>query len=126
MAFYLDVASLLEQFGTELNVYPASNAGEWVDGHWIADEASEPIKLYEPVIPLGRIGAYSSMLTLQDTGNREHYEAEWLSSGNYPMGTVVKHGDTTLVVRNKDDYTDYSNVTVYYLSADSDDGNGVE
>lgn len=121
MAFYLDVAALIDMFGTELTVYPKSNGGKWVEGQWTQSDLVDPITVNEAFFPLGQIGKYSTMLGLSETGNSEKYEYEWLSTGKYEMGTIVKHGDTTLVVRNKDDYTDYSNATIYYLSATEND-----
>lgn len=119
--FYIDATQLLATFGTKLTVYPATkDGGEWADGQWVPDEP-EAVEVTEPFVPQGRIGQYSTMLALRDTGKVERYTAEWLSAGSYEMGTVVEHQGKRLVVADKDDYTDYSNLTVYYLAAETDD-----
>lgn len=124
MAFYLDMAALIKQFGVPITVYPAlpkDAQGEYVDAKWVPAKQPDPVQVSEVIVPLGRIGSYSQMFQLKDLGQDEHYEAEWLSLATYEMGTVIEHDGHRMVVRNKDDYSDYSNVTIYYLDADSDD-----
>ena len=123
MSFNLVMKPVLDAFATKLTVYPkaADGAGHRENGRWIADPDPEPIEVEEPFLPLGRVSAYSLMLTTREVGDIQRYEAEWLSSGDYAIGTVVVHHGKRLVVRNIDDYTDYSDVTIYYLSADDED-----
>lgn len=122
MSFYLDMKSTMAAFGTKLTVYPYVE-GKWSEGQWQDGLLGDAVEVVEPFVPMGRISQYSAMLATRESGVVERYEAEWLSSGDYPLGTVVQHGERRLVVRDKDDYTDYSNVTIYYLEAESDDQN---
>lgn len=124
MGFYIDASELMKTFGVKFTVYPKAEGGHRENGRWIPAPDPEPIEVVEPIFPLGRVSAYSQMLLTRDVGDMERYELEWLSSGKYPLGTVVVHNGRRLVVRNSDDYKDYSNLTIYYLSADSEDNLG--
>ncbi|WP_155286045.1 hypothetical protein [Lacticaseibacillus zhaodongensis] len=123
MSFYIDATSMFETFATSLIVYPKNTQkdGHYEDGRWIDDPEPAPKTVDEPFIPMGRVSDYSAMLMTRDTGDLQRYSAEWLSKGKYEMGTaVIVHG-VRYIVRDKDDYTSYSNLTIYYLQADDQD-----
>lgn len=119
MAFYMDVTALLETFGTDLTVYPKSDAGKWVDGIWKPDASEDGIHVNEPFIPDTLVSSRSVSLIIQDIGKVDNYDAIWLSSGVYPTDTVIDHHGKRYVVQTFNDLTDYSNVTIYYLKGES-------
>lgn len=123
MSFHIDATSMFATFGTTLTVYPLrdKNAGHRENGRWIPDPEPAPITVTEPFLPMGRVSDYSEMRINRDTGDIERYSAEWLSPGDYAIGTAVVNHGTRYLVRNKDDYTDYSNLTIYYMQADEED-----
>lgn len=121
MAFYIDAQSMLDTFATDFQVIPYIEGHYGDDGIWIEATQGDPVTVHEPILPMGVMSSYSTMMFLGDAGQKHQYSAEWLSAGVYEMGTVVIHDGVRLIVRNKDDYTDYSNLTVYYLDADTDD-----
>lgn len=118
MAFYLDMADLIHSFGVDLKVYQKN--GDWVNGRYI-ESIAEPATVSEVLVPLNRIGEYSQMFQLRDIGAIEQYQAMWLSLGDYSDGTIIEHGEDKMIVMGRDDYSDYSNVTIYYLNAYEDE-----
>ena len=119
--FHIDATPMLSAFATEFQVIPYVKGHTGDDGIWVPASEGEPITVNEPIIPMGVMSSYSTMHRLGEAGQSNEYSDEWLSAGKYEMGTVVILDGVRLIVRNKDDYTNYSNLTVYYLDADSDD-----
>jgi hypothetical protein len=119
MAFNMDVTSLIEAFGVDLTIYPATDKqGEYVDGHWVPEQA-DPIEVTEPFLPNSRIGMYSINRMLRETGTTAEYEAVWISKEtSVPFNSVVERKGRRYIVVDVKDLTNYSNATVYYLSAE--------
>ncbi|WP_225363582.1 hypothetical protein [Ligilactobacillus agilis] len=123
MAFYLDMTSVLDTFKSEVTVISEAQ-GRWIDGQWVEDAEGERKTFYEPFVPNDRIGVYSLVDILRETGHIEQYNAVWISAQAYPLGTIVEHKATKYKVANIQDLTDYSNVTLYYLQSEVND-NGI-
>lgn len=118
MGFYVDMDSVLDAFAVDLTIYPvADEQGEYVGGHWVPKDA-ESFKVSEPFVPNSRVGMYSKNIINRETGDNIEYEAIWYSKSTVPLKSIVEHKGTRYVIQYSTDYTDYSNVTVYYLSAE--------
>lgn len=118
MSFYLDMGGVLEMFAVPLKVYVASDSGHFEDGRWMPGH-SEPITVNEPFLP----NTYSNMsgataLRQGIHGNITTYKMQWFSMGKYELGTRVEHNNVVYVVESKNDYTDYANVTQYFLDTE--------
>lgn len=123
MAFYLDMSSVLDIFKTEVKVVSPAR-GEWVDGQWVEEKGTGDQVFYEPFVPNDRVGVYSLIDVLRETGHVEQYNAVWISAQKFPAGTIVEHKGTRYRISTIQDLTDYSNITLYYLESEvHDDGN---
>lgn len=118
MGFYVDMSSVLDSFKVDLTIYPVTEGqGDYVNGHWIPNDAA-PFKVSEPFLPNSRVGMYSKNIVNRETGDNIEYEAIWYSKSAVPLKSIVDHKGTRFVVQYSTDYTDYSNINVYYLSAE--------
>lgn len=118
MAFYIDATSILDGFATHLTVYPKLK-GKRIAGEWVK-QSDNPIEADEPFIPSG-FKSENSVQALFDSAMFEQYDAIWFSKLKVPVLSTVEHNGKKYVVQKLDDYTDYSNVTQYYLMANSKD-----
>lgn len=117
MAFYLDMSSLIQMFGTNLMVHPKAT-GDWVDGQWVETE-SEPVSLYEPFLTFS---ITSSILAGQLISTEQGDDAEgtvaWFSEHDFAEGTLVEHNNVMYRVTGKQSFKDYSNVIQYELKTE--------
>lgn len=117
---YIDVKKMLADYGTDITVYKPSSGGyKYIGGIRIpVDDDSEAEPRHEPVIPTS---SRTSMLgTILAGGTQVTADLVWLSSGKYPVGTVVDvptQGGKYRVV-SFSNYTDYSNLIEYGLKGD--------
>ena len=112
MAFYLDMSSLIQMFGTNLMVHPKAT-GDWVDGQWVETE-SEPVSLYEPFLTF----SITSSILAGQLISTEQETVAWFSEHDFPEGTLVEHNDVRYRVTGKQSYKDYSNVIQYELKTE--------
>lgn len=117
MAFYLDMSSLIQMFGTNLTVHPKM-AGEWVNGRWQAG-GGESHTLYEPFLTFSISSSIlGGQLVSTEQGDDQKDTAAWFSEGDYPTGTHVEHDGVMYRVTGKQSYLDYSNVVQYELKTE--------
>lgn len=119
MAFYLDMSTLIDMFGTKLTILANSDDGEWIDGIWHQTDSKE-IDLYEPFLTFNiNSTLLSGQLMPAEIGEFDTDKAYWFSENDYDMGTRVKHNDELYRVTGKQNYSDYSNVLEYELKKES-------
>lgn len=117
MAFYLDMSSLIQMFGTNLMVHPKAT-GDWVDGQWVETE-SEPVSLYEPFLTFSITSSIlAGQLISTEQGDDAEETVAWFSEHDFPEGTLVEHNDVRYRVTGKQSFKDYSNVIQYELKTE--------
>lgn len=97
-----------------------NGAGESIKGY-----SKDRISVYEPLLPYnqGDLPASSGQTTRQvvsDLGVIETSDHVWYSLLDVPIGSRVYHNGNQYEVMAKDDYTDYSDVCIYYLKGQTD------
>lgn len=121
---YEDFSDILDEFSIPLLVtLPDSEhpAGHTEHGAWVPDVVP-PTEVNEPLTPPSKTASYSAQEQFNEGGQTLSYDALWYSKLDVPNGTTVRinkdHG-RTFTVSNRQDYSDYSNVTVYELKGAS-------
>lgn len=123
---FIDVKGMLANYGTDITIYaPNSGKYEYVGGIKVPlEDEGEPEQRHEPVIPAS---SRASMLGMIFAGGTQvNADLVWLSSGKYPVGTVVDvptQGGKYRVV-SYSNYTDYSNLIEYALKGDNEHPDG--
>ena len=128
MSFYMDVTSMLDDYGVDIEVWksdkPHTGKKELVGGFLMSDDQSTLIdektaeKRHEPVIPVNQLT--SQLIQYLTGGTQTNADLMWLSSGKYYVHTVVNvpsHGGL-FEVTNSSNYQDYSNLIIYELKGD--------
>lgn len=129
MAFYLDMASLIDMFGTNITVFEKSDvkSGDWTDGEWHPNGSAAGVELHEPFLPFD---IYSNVLAgvLQATeaGETQRDKAYWFSTHKYGRGTIVVYEGVRYRVIGVTDYTGYSNVTQYELETEVQNNGNIQ
>lgn len=125
MAFFVDMTSVLDTFAADIKVISDTSHGEYIDGEWKEDTSIKEQVFHEPFVPNDLIGQYSMVNMLRNIGNVTQYNAIWLSkTPDFETGTIVQHNNKNYKIINVQDFSDYSNVTMYYLqSEEGNDGN---
>ena len=77
-------------------------------------------KRHEPVVPVNQLT--SQMMQILTGGSQTNADLMWLSSGVYPVNTVVKVPTQGgyFRVTNFSNYQDYSNLIIYELKGDDE------
>lgn len=126
--FYISIKSVLKDYAVEINVWDTSKLkGQMIAGIEMKPDIDslEPEKRQEPVLPAN---SRSSILgNLLGPGTVEQIDLIWLSTGEYPINTIVQvndQGNTKYRVVNKSIYRSYSDLTIYELKGDTAHGNG--
>lgn len=130
MSFYMDVTSMLDDYGVDIEVWksdkPHTGKKELVGGFYLSDEQSTlpdektAEKRHEPVVPVNQLT--SQMMQILTGGSQTNADLMWLSSGVYPVNTMVKVPTQGgyFRVTNFSNYQDYSNLTIYELKGDDE------
>lgn len=130
MSFYMDVTSMLDDYGVDIEVWksdkPHTGEKKLVGGFLMSDDQSTLIdgktaeKRHEPVVPVNQLT--SQMMQILTGGSQTNADLMWLSSGVYPVNTVVKVPTQGgyFRVTNFSNYQDYSNLTIYELKGDDE------
>ena len=130
MSFYMDVTSMLDDYGVDIEVWksdkPHTGEKKLVGGFLMSDDQSTLIdgktaaKRHEPVAPVNQLT--SQMMQILTGGSQTNADLMWLSSGVYPVNTVVKVPTQGgyFRVTNFSNYQDYSNLTIYELKGDDE------
>lgn len=130
MSFYMDVTSMLNDYGVDIEVYksqkPHTGKKELVGGFYLSDEQSTlpdektAEKRHEPVLPVNSMT--SQIIQYLTGGTQTNADLLWLSSGKYYVNTVVKVPTQGgyFRVTNFANYKDYSNLTIYELKGDDE------
>lgn len=88
MAFYLDMSSLIQMFGTNLMVHPKAT-GDWLDGQWVETE-SEPVSLYEPFLTFSITSSIlAGQLISTEQGDDTEETVAWFSEHDFPEGMLL-------------------------------------
>lgn len=130
MSFYMDVTSMLDDYGVDIEVWksdkPHTGEKKLVGGFLMSDDQSTLIdgktaeKRHEPVVPVNQLT--SQMMQILTGGSQTNADLMWLSSGVYPVNTVVKVPTQGgyFRVTNFSNYQDYSNLIIYELKGDDE------
>lgn len=124
MSFYMDVASMLDDYGVDIEVRksdkPHTGKKELVGGFLMSDDQSEKTaeKRHEPVIPVNQLT--SQLIQYLTGGTQTNADLMWLSSGKYYVHTMVNVPSQggLFEVTNSSNYQDYSNLIIYELKGD--------
>lgn len=128
MSFYMDVTSMLDDYGVDIEVRksdkPHTGKKELVGGFLMSDDQSTLIdektaeKRHEPVIPVNQLT--SQLIQYLTGGTQTNADLMWLSSGKYYVHTVVNVPSRggLFEVTNSSNYQDYSNLIIYELKGD--------
>lgn len=125
--FYINVNDLLKDYGTKVRVWSADDLKpRYEAGEEIKPELSDikPDERNEPVLPFS--SSTSQLATLISGGTETQADLLWLSSGDYPINSVVEvpSQGSKYRVMSRSNYTDYSNLIVYQLKGDDLHRNG--
>lgn len=124
MSFYMDVASMLDDYGVDIEVRksdkPHTGKKELVGGFLtitLIDEKTAE-KRHEPVIPVNQLT--SQLIQYLTGGTQTNADLMWLSSGKYYVHTMVNVPSQggLFEVTNSSNYQDYSNLIIYELKGD--------
>lgn len=126
--FYMDVMPMLDYYGTDIEVWSADKAPKT---RYVAG-VKQPVKLsdedfekrHEPVVPTS--DQTSVIAQVLAGGLEAQGDLIWLSTGTYPINTLVKvptQGGVYKVVDNSN-WKDYSNLAIYVLKGDSQHKHG--
>lgn len=128
MSFYMDVASMLDDYGVDIEVRksdkPHTGKKELVGGFLMSDDQSTLIdektaeKRHEPVIPVNQLT--SQLIQYLTGGTQTNADLMWLSSGKYYVHTMVNVPSQggLFEVTNSSNYQGYSNLIIYELKGD--------
>lgn len=123
MSFYMDVASMLDDYGVDIEVRksdkPHTGKKELVGGFLMSDDQSKTAeKRHEPVIPVNQLT--SQLIQYLTGGTQTNADLMWLSSGKYYVHTMVNVPSQggLFEVTNSSNYQDYSNLIIYELKGD--------
>ena len=128
MSFYMDVTSMLDDYGVDIEVWksdkPHTGEKKLVGGFLMSDDQSTLIdgktaeKRYEPVIPVNQLT--SQLIQYLTGGTQTNADLMWLSSGKYYVHTVVNVPSQggLFELTNSSNYQDYSNLIIYELKGD--------
>ncbi|QBO37277.1 hypothetical protein EQG49_12810 [Periweissella cryptocerci] len=108
--------SLIKSFGVPLKVYaPMTDGGGHYDdaGRWIKDDVATltPISVNEPFLPMK-----ADEQAPTQSGMIYSSEYKWYSTLVCAIGTRVVHNGHVYEVKSSVPYTDYSNVTKYFVA----------
>lgn len=119
--FYMDVADLINSFGTSIKVWDASklNTGTSIAGipQVLKPDDVEPELRNDPILPYT---STSQLVQYLAGGNELQVDLLWISTGTYHKNTIVEtptQGGRFKVVGIRN-YQDYSNATIYELKGD--------
>lgn len=122
----------LRPFRVDIKIYKnrlkdghQSETGAWVPAS-TSDEDNQPIVDREPIVPQGSL--FADRKQSDETINRR-YDAEWYSTHDVPVGTIVMVNDgqrwIKYMVDQRNSYNGLFDVILYYLVASSQNQGGV-
>lgn len=135
MAFYISVIDMLDEFGTDIEVWSYDKIKEasqpYIGGPVIDTDTFDlteidPEKRHEPVVPMSTTNSIIS----QYIGGGVSVQGDllWISTGTYEVGTLVKvptqDSKNVFKVTNISNYKDYSDAVIYELKGDKQHDSG--
>lgn len=131
-SFYIDVLSMLKDYGVDIKVYSASadkqDKPNLIGGIPVDDDddgtQAPPEERHEPVVPVNSMT--SQLAVMLSGGVEKQADLLWLSSKLYPINTVVEvpTQGQKYKVTSYSNYQDYSQLVVYQLKGDDHHPNG--
>lgn len=124
MSLYINVASMLHDYGVDIKVWDASKIpkGKRVAGilQPVDLDKAEFESRHEPVLPFSANSA--GIVAYLSGGAQLDVDLLWLSTGSYPKNTIVEVPSQggRYRVTGLASYQDYSDLTVYQLKGDDE------
>lgn len=116
----VQMASIIKSFGVTFTLErKVGNHRE--HGQTVANEPSEPVTLSEPIMPMAQgnspaASGHSSAAMFMVNGQLEQADLVWYSNvTDVPIDSIVTLHDHRYKVVATDDWSDFSDVKIYYL-----------
>ncbi|MGM0806519.1 MAG: hypothetical protein ACQET8_17395 [Bacillota bacterium] len=111
---------MIDDYGISLNYHPPSTEKGWKEnGDPIKGAAVDPVQIIGVILPLS-----DDELRYVEQGTFTSKDRKIITTSELKFGQTVVHKSIPYTVQNLKDYTDYSDVYIYYARWAGNENNG--